>query len=117
MDSDLSPLPGVEPVPNVPEIARTDSRPPRPWGFWATLGLTATNLLVVVSVGLGLDKFVAVVGMLIPSVIPAGLRADGGFVLALITVVGAPVAVGCAWFCASRRPGIRAEDCGHPDPP
>jgi hypothetical protein len=111
MNSDSSApaaLPGVEAVPSAPTISQADSGPARPWGFWATLGLTAANLLVVVFVVLGLDKFVALVGTWMPSVLPAGPKAGMVFWPALSTVVGALVAVGFAWFCASRRPGIRA---------
>ena len=111
MNSDPSaPAPplGVESVPSEPEIARTE--PPRPWGFWATLGLTAANLGAVAFVVLGFDKVVAAIGRLIPSVLPAGPKAGMVFWPALSTVVGALVAVGFTWFCASRRPGIRAGD-------
>jgi len=111
LDSNGDPVPPTDdPVPSVPEIARTDSEPARPWGFWATLGLTGASLMAVSAVVLLFWMVVAAVGGVIGREIPWEHLEQGGAFDPWTMIVSAPVTVGFAWFCASRRPGIRARD-------
>jgi len=80
------------------------ARPPRPWGFWATLGWTA--LWLFVSVGTGM---ILLVGIVVVTLI--GGWADGpadaaiqlganGLVLGIVAVVQMPVLMGLTFLLA-----------------
>jgi HAD superfamily hydrolase (TIGR01509 family) len=79
--------------------------PIRPWGFWATMGLTlATFMAWVFAQGIVLAAWL----LLSHAKISGPVAASNGFVLAMATNVSMPVVLALAWFFSKARAGSNA---------
>jgi len=97
-----APLGPGEPPPPAPN-------PPRPWGFWATVGfLLLIGLALVVVQGFTALALVLRAGHDLREA--SAVLENNGSILAVGTLAGAPVVMGCCWFCAWLRRSMATGD-------
>jgi len=79
---------------------------PKPWGFWASLGLGC----LAAGVWMLVQGVIAGIGVVIGAISNKGefnveFLSSNGLLLCITTLVGAPVAMGMSWFFATIRKG------------
>jgi uncharacterized protein len=96
--------------PPLPPGTTAPALPARPWGFWATLGLTAAVIFATMFVS-GIVVGVAMAaGKAFNLQVSMEDLASNGLVLAIATCVSAPLGIGMTWLFTSMRPGLTARD-------
>ena len=92
------------------DIISIEEPAPRPWGFWATIGFTVAIVIAEV-----LIQIVAVVGFLVVATVAhhtvdAHSLGSNGLLLAIVTVVSIPVALGLVVLFVRLRKGMTLKD-------
>src|SRR5437016_4780907 len=87
---------------SLPPTVAPATAPTRPWGFWATLGLT---FVITVAFIIAQSIVFAAWVIFFHKNISATEAASNGFILALATCVTMPVVLGLAWLFTWVRAG------------
>lgn len=89
--------------PDQPDTPPSTVIPPRPWGFWATIGWSLIIAIAYLGVQFFVGIIIAIVSKDIASLDPEEF-ATNGMLLAIMTCFAAPVVVGlCVLFASLRK--------------